>query len=140
MRNAGLIALVALACACSTPAQKEPPMTNMQNASTGSATTDEPLVARVRAAVAARTAFTGLAAYVGEKPLFDTTTGVSPDALQHVDFAADPAHPDERFVRDGARPVVYWRRAVPGDDPHIVGVQGDGSAARVFFAIILPPG
>lgn len=102
---------------------------------------DDRLIARVRAAVEAHVAADRLAAYVGQGPLIDTTAGSSLLAVQHTDFAQDPDHADQRFERDKARAVVYWRRPVPGDDPHVVGIQvGDGDAARVFFAIILPPG
>ena len=107
---------------------------------THNATDDDRLIARVRAAVEARVLVDRLAAYVGQGPLIDTTAGGSLLAVQRIDFAPDPDHADQGFERDKARAVVYWRRPVPGDDPHVVGVQvGDGGAARVFFAIILPP-
>jgi hypothetical protein len=105
------------------------------------ATEDEKLVARVREAVAALIPADGLAAFVGQRPLADTTAQTSLMSLQRVDFATDPEHPDERLDRRTARAVVYWRRSAPGPDPHIVGVQiAEGNAASVFFAIILPPG
>lgn len=107
---------------------------------THNATEDDRLVARVRSAVEARVPADGMAAFVGERPLLDTTAGGSLLAVQRTDFAADPDHPDERFDRGQARAVLYWRRPVAGDDPRIVGIQvGDAGAARVFFAIILPP-
>jgi len=136
MRLAGVVALVVLGLgACSNPARKEAPVMKESD----KATDDERLVARVRAAVEARAPAGGLARFVGQSPLLDTTAGGSLLALQRVDLATDPAHPDERFDRS-ARAVVYWRRPVAGDDPHVVGVQvGEDSAARVFFAIILPP-
>ena len=107
---------------------------------THNATDDDRLIARVRAAVESRVLADRLAAYVGQGPLIDTTAGGSLLVVQRIDFAPDPDHADQGFERDNARAVVYWRRPVPGDDPHVVGVQvGDGGAARVFFAIILPP-
>ena len=137
MRLAGTLALIALSVgACSHPARKETAMNENRNA-----TDDEQLVARVRAAVEAHTPADGLAAFVGQRALVDTTAGGSLLALQRVDFAADPDHPDERIEREKARSIIYWRRPVPGGDPHIVGIQvGDANAARVFFAVILPPG
>jgi hypothetical protein len=82
----------------------------------------------------------GLTKFVGQRPLIDTTAGASVAALQRVDFSTDPEHPEERFDRK-VRTVVYWRRPVAGDDPHVIGIQvGDDNTARVFFAIILPPG
>jgi hypothetical protein len=105
------------------------------------ATENEKLVARVREAVAARIPADGLAAFVGQRPLADTTAQTSLMSLQRVDFASDPEHPDERLDRKTARAVVYWRRSVPGADPHIVGVQiSDSNVPSMFFAIILPPG
>lgn len=74
-----------------------------------------------------------------EGPIIDTTAGGSLQMLQRVDFATDSDHPDEKFDRR-SRVVVYWRRPVVGDDPHVVGVQvGEDNVARIFFAIILPP-
>ncbi|HEX8114854.1 MAG TPA: hypothetical protein VF516_44290 [Kofleriaceae bacterium] len=137
MIRAGTVALIMLGLgACSNPARKETPLMN----ETQNATDDERLIARVRAAVEARVPAEGLAAFVGQGPLIDTTAGGSLLALQRIDFAPDPEHPDERIDRDKARAVVYWRRPVPGDDPRVVGVQiGDVGLARMFFAIILPP-
>jgi hypothetical protein len=98
------------------------------------------VIARVRAAVEAHVAADRLAAYVGQGPLIDTTAGSSLLAVQHIDFAQDPDHADQRFERDKVRAIVYWRRPVQGDDPHVVGIQvGDGDAACVFVAIILSP-
>jgi hypothetical protein len=138
MRPAGVVALLWLdLVACSPPVRKETPLMNDSDKATDD---DAKLVARVRAAVQSGVGANELAGFVGQKPLIDTTAGSSLASLQGVDFAADPAHPDERFDRN-ARAVVYWRRSVPGDDPHVVGVQvGDENKARVFFAIILPPG
>jgi hypothetical protein len=129
--------------ACASPARKEAMLMNeTKNTNTDTnATEDEKLVARVREAVEARIPADGLAAFVGQRPLADTTAQTSLMSLQRVDFAADPEHPDERLDRKTARAVVYWRRSAPGADPHIVGVQiAEGNAASVFFAIILPPG
>jgi len=136
MKLAGVVALIVLDFgACSHPARKETPPMNESDR----ATDDERLVARVRAAVEARVDADGLAKFVGQQPLIDTTAGGSLLVLQRVDFATDPDHPDERFDRQ-ARAVVYWGRPVAGDDPHVIGVQvGEDNAARVFFAIILPP-
>jgi hypothetical protein len=132
-----LVLIVAGAGACSNPERKE---TSLMN-ETHNAPDDDRLVARVRAAVEARVPADGLAAFVGERPLFDTTAGSSLLAAQRTDFAPDPDHPGERIERSKARAIVYWRRPVPGHDPHVVGIQvGDANAARVFFAIILPPG
>ncbi len=141
MRLAGVVALILLELgACSPPVRKETPLMNDSDKATDKGTDDERLVARVRAAVQSRVAADELAKFVGQKPLIDTTAGASLAALQRVDFAADPDHPDERLDRN-ARAVVYWRRPVAGDDPHVIGVQvGDDNTARVFFAIILPPG
>lgn len=52
----------------------------------------------------------------------------------------DPHHPTETLSLDHARAVIYWARPVPGDDPHVVGVQvrKDGTSA-VFFGIVQPP-
>lgn len=133
-----VIALIALSVgACSNSVRKETPIMN----ETHNAVDDEKLVARVRAAVETRVPADGLAAFVGERPLVDTTAGGSLLAVQRIDFAPDPDYPDERIERSKAHAVVYWRRPVPGQDPHIVGIQvGDANAGRVFFAIILPPG
>jgi hypothetical protein len=138
MTHAGALVLIALSLgACSTPARKESAVTHETHA----ATDDARLIARVRAAIDAHVPADRLASYVGQVPLIDTTAGASLQALQGVDFAQDPEHADQRFDRANARAVVYWRRPVAGDDPKVVGVQfGDGDAARMFFAIILPPG
>jgi hypothetical protein len=132
-----LVLIVASAGACSNPERKETPLMN----ETHSAPDDDKLVARVRAAVEARVPADGLAAFVGERPLFDSTAGSSLLAAQRTDFAADPDYPHEQIERSKARAIVYWRRPVPGHDPHVVGIQvGDANAAHVFFAVILPPG
>jgi hypothetical protein len=137
MRLAGAAALIGLALgACSNPSRRETPLVNEKQ----NLTDDERLIARVRAAVDARVPADGLAGFVGQRPLFDTTAGASLAILQRVDFTADPQFPEEKIDRSTARAVVYWRRPDSGDDPRIVGVQfGDGGAPHLFFAIILPP-
>jgi hypothetical protein len=136
MRLATVVTVVALgAGACSNLPRKEFPMNKQQ-----SATDDEQLVTRVRAAVETRVPAGDLAAFVGQRPLIDTTAGASLDFLRTVDFAADPDHPSETVDIAKARAIVYWGRPVPGNDPRVVGVQlGEHGVPRVFFAVILPP-
>ncbi|MBZ0236390.1 MAG: hypothetical protein K8M05_28945 [Deltaproteobacteria bacterium] len=107
---------------------------------TDTATADQRLVANLRAAVEARIAPDQYAAFVGEKPLVDTTAGTPMGMLRRVDFQPDPDHPGETVKLDGARAVIYWARPVPGDDPRVVGaiVHEDGTT-QVFFAVIPPP-
>jgi hypothetical protein len=139
MMRARLVALTSLSLFACPPSERKPtpPMTE-HHAPTAP---DDELVARIRAAVAARTPAPRLAAFVGQAPLIDTTAGSSLLALQRVEFAQDPDHPADRLDRARARALVYWRRPLAGDDPHVVGVEVDDTGTpRLFFAIILPPG
>jgi hypothetical protein len=78
---------------------------------------------------------------VGRPALVNTDTGLPLAALRGVSLAPDPEHPDEVPDIDSARTVVYWARPVEADNPRVVGVQiGADGAARVFFAVVLPPG
>jgi hypothetical protein len=135
MKIAGLILGIGLA-ACSTPSHKEPAVTNKPSETTP----DERLVAQLREAAAAPVAPESIEARIGKKALINTSTGFPLDGLRRMNLVPDPDHPTETLALDTARAVIYWARPVPGDDPHVVGVQvrADGSAS-VFFGIVLPP-
>src|SRR5689334_15646435 len=116
--------------ACSTPTKKEPIPMNQSSETTD----DDQLVARVRKAAAAAVSPDSLEATVGRKALINTSAGFPIDGLRRVNLVPDPDHPSETMSLASARAVVYWARPVPGDNPHVVGVQlsVDGSAS-VFF-------
>jgi len=122
--------------ACGTPTHKEQPVMNMSSETTS----DDQLVAQVRKAVATAVAPEAIESSVGRKALINTSTGFPLDGLRRVNLVPDPAHPDEALSLATARAVIYWARPVPGDDPHVVGVQvrKDGSAS-VFFGVVYPP-
>jgi hypothetical protein len=122
--------------ACSSPTHKEPSVMNKSS----EMISDDQLVAQLRKAVATSVAPESLEATVGHKALINTSTGFPLDGLRRVNLVPDPEHPDETLALATARAVVYWARPVPGDDPHVVGVQvrKDGTAS-VFFGIVYPP-
>jgi hypothetical protein len=103
-------------------------------------TSDDQLVAKLRKTVTTPVVPETLETTVGQKALINTSTGYPLAALRRVNMVPDPDHPDETLSLANARAVVYWARPVPGDDPHVVGVQvrTDG-AASVFFGIVTPP-
>ncbi len=77
---------------------------------------------------------------VGRAALVNTDTGMPIDALRRVELVPDPEHAAETLDLESARTVIYWKRPIEADNPHVVGLQLDGTgSARVFFAIILPP-
>ncbi|HEX7836474.1 MAG TPA: hypothetical protein VF469_03375 [Kofleriaceae bacterium] len=122
--------------ACSTPPHKEPPVMNTSS----EMTPDEQLVAQLRKAVATAVPLDSVEASVGSKALINTTTGFPLDGLRRVNLVPDPDHADETLALAAAKAVVYWARPVPGDNPHVVGLQvrNDGRMS-VFFGIVYPP-
>jgi len=122
--------------ACASPSHKEPPVMNQSSETTS----DDQLVAQLRKAVATSVIPETIEATVGRKALINTSTGYPLAGLRRVNMVPDPYHPGETLSLATARAVVYWARSVPGDDPHVVGVQvrTDGTAS-VFFGIVPPP-
>ena len=104
------------------------------------ATTDADLIARVRALGDNEVDPATAEGRVGEKALVNTATGLPLAALRRASLVPDPEHPDDGPDLDSARTVIYWARPVEARDPRVVGVQvGADGAARVFFAVVLPP-
>jgi hypothetical protein len=126
--------------ACASPSHKEPPVMNQSSDPSSGKTDDAQLIAQVRGAVAASVPPETIEARVGHKALINTTAGFPLDGLRRVNLVPDPDHPDEALALTAARAVVYWARPVPGDNPHVVGVQvpRDGRAS-VFFGVVYPP-
>ncbi len=127
---------LSIALAACSPHKESPVM----NHSTDTTSDDARLVARVREIAAAPGALETIEQRVGTKALVNTATGFPLAGLRRANLMVDPDHPHETLALDNARDVVYWKRPVAGDDPHVVGVQvwRDGTGA-VFFAIVGPP-
>lgn len=104
------------------------------------ASDDQELIERVRAASEQAVDPLTVEERVGQHALVNTSTGLPLEALRRVELVPDPDHDAELIDLDSAKVVVYWERPVEADNPHVVGLQfDDAGAARVFFAIILPP-
>jgi hypothetical protein len=135
MRISSLVLGIGLV-ACAGPSQKDQPVMNKSSETTS----DDQLVTQLRQAVGTSVTPESIEAMLGRKALISTTTGFPLDGLRRVNLVPDQAHPGEVMSLATARAVVYWARSMPGDDPHVVGVQvnKDGTAS-VFFGIVYPP-
>jgi len=103
-------------------------------------TPDEQLVRAVRAAAAARTPPQDVQAKVGTTPIINTVRPGDREKYVFGHVELDENELSEVSTLD-AKELAYWGRPIVSENPRVVGIVWltDGSA-KVFFAVVYPPG
>lgn len=103
-------------------------------------TPDQQLVQAVRAAAAARTPPQDAEARVGATAIINTVRPGDREKYLFGHVELDTNEQSEVATLD-AEDLAYWGRPITSENPRVVGIAwlADGSA-KVFFAVVYPPG